>query len=107
MLRRDKIVLTAAVVVTVGAVLSRSHAHAGFYITLAGITFLVFSGLGKAVSAVLHYRKMPPLSRAWVALQAIEILIITDCIISGRIRYFPILLILAAEYFIFDSQRRR
>lgn len=98
--------MAAAVAVTAGALVSRGYPFAGFYISMAGLGGMFLLSVRKAIAGVLHYRGLAPLKRAWVALQAIELLLLVNFAITGRIMYFPVLLVLAAEYFIYDSGKR-
>lgn len=106
-LRRDRLLLAVLAAITAGALVSRTNPAAGFWISLAGLAVLFLSGLRRATGAVLKYRSLPPLSRAWMALQGIQLLIIINSVISRRVHYFTVLLILGAEYFIWDTQSRR
>ncbi|MCC8019926.1 MAG: hypothetical protein LIO85_09180 [Rikenellaceae bacterium] len=105
--RRDRLLLAVLAAMTAGVLVYRTYPAAGFWISLAGLAALFLSGVRRAVAGAVRYRSLAPLSCAWVALQGIQLIIIINSIITHRVHYFTVLLILGAEYFIWDTQSRR
>lgn len=93
--------------ITVGVLVSRGYPQAGFVISVTSLAALFISGIRRALGGVLRYRHLPPLSRAWIALQGVQLIILVNSITVHRVAYFPVLLVLAAEYLIWDKQVRR
>ena len=90
--------------VILGALLNRDYPAAGLVATLIALAFYLLVTARRTVSCLLHFRRMSRRRQVRAVISVAVLGLMLSAWFSGAVSYFMLLVLLAVDYMMYDSQ---
>ena len=96
-------ILIVVGLVVLGALLNRDYPAAGLAATLVALAFYLLGTVRRTVACLLRFRSMPRRRQARAVISVAVLSLLLSAWFSGAVSYFMLLVLLAADYMMYDT----
>ncbi len=96
-------ILIVVGLVVLGALLNRDYPAAGLAATLVALAFYLLGTVRRTVACLVRFRSMPRRRQARAVISVAVLSLLLSAWFSGAVSYFMLLVLLAADYMMYDT----